>query len=29
MFIKLDENLPSRLVNALGSLGHNVDTVPA
>lgn len=29
MFIKLDENLPSRLVDALGSLGHNVDTVPA
>jgi predicted nuclease of predicted toxin-antitoxin system len=29
MLIKLDENLPSRLVNALGSLGHDVDTVYA
>lgn len=29
MKIKLDENLPSRLVAALGALGHDVDTVPA
>lgn len=28
MLIKLDENLPSRLVDALASLGHQVDTVP-
>ena len=27
MDIKLDENLPARLVAALTSLGHNVDTV--
>jgi len=27
MLVKLDENLPSRLVNALVSLGHDVDTV--
>jgi predicted nuclease of predicted toxin-antitoxin system len=27
MKIKLDENLPSRLVAALGQLGHEVDTV--
>ncbi len=29
MLIKLDENLPSRLVAALSAMGHNVDTVPA
>ena len=29
MKIKLDENLPARLVAALGSLGHDVDTVPS
>ena len=29
MKIKLDENLPARLVAALGALGHDVDTVPA
>ncbi len=28
MLIKLDENLPSRLVHALTTLGHLVDTVP-
>jgi predicted nuclease of predicted toxin-antitoxin system len=27
MRIKLDENLPTRLVDALQSLGHDVDTV--
>jgi predicted nuclease of predicted toxin-antitoxin system len=27
--IKLDENLPARLVSALVALGHEVDTVPA
>ena len=27
MNIKLDENLPDRLVDALGTLGHDVDTV--
>jgi len=27
--IKLDENLPTRLVSALVALGHEVDTVPA
>ncbi len=27
MLIKLDENLPTRLVDALASLGHDVDTV--
>ena len=27
MRIKLDENLPERLVEALAALGHNVDTV--
>ena len=27
MRIKLDENLPSRLAQALGSSGHDVDTV--
>jgi predicted nuclease of predicted toxin-antitoxin system len=27
--IKLDENLPDRLVPALGALGHDVDTVRA
>jgi predicted nuclease of predicted toxin-antitoxin system len=26
--IKLDENLPHRLVQLLGDLGHDVDTVP-
>jgi predicted nuclease of predicted toxin-antitoxin system len=26
--IKLDENLPDRLVSALAALGHAVDTVP-
>lgn len=29
MLIKLDENLPSRLVGALASLGHDIDTVSA
>lgn len=29
MKIKLDENLPERLVAALTALGHNVDTVRA
>lgn len=29
MNIKLDENLPERLVSALRELGHDVDTVPA
>ena len=29
MLIKLDENLPARLVEALGSMGHAVDSVPA
>jgi predicted nuclease of predicted toxin-antitoxin system len=28
MLIKLDENLPSRLVDVLASLGHQVDIVP-
>jgi predicted nuclease of predicted toxin-antitoxin system len=28
MRVKLDENLPSRLVPALKKLGHEVDTVP-
>ena len=28
MLIKLDENLPSRLVDALTTLGHQIDTVP-
>lgn len=28
MKVKLDENLPARLVRALGDLGHNTDTVP-
>ena len=27
MNIKLDENLPDRLIAALGALGHDVDTV--
>lgn len=27
MNLKLDENLPDRLVAALGSLGHDIDTV--
>jgi predicted nuclease of predicted toxin-antitoxin system len=27
--IKLDENLPERLVAALGALGHDIDTVRA
>lgn len=29
MKIKLDENLPVRLVTALSQLGHEVDTVPS
>ncbi|MCX6551887.1 MAG: DUF5615 family PIN-like protein [Acidobacteria bacterium] len=29
MRIKLDENLPTRLVSALAALGHDVDTVPS
>ena len=29
MRIKLDENLPSRLVSVLAALGHDVDTVPS
>lgn len=29
MRIKLDENLPGRLVSLLTHLGHDVDTVPA
>lgn len=29
MMIKLDENLPSRLVSSLTQLGHDVVTVPA
>ena len=29
MRIKLDENLPERLVSELGALGHDVDTVRA
>lgn len=29
MQIKLDENLPARLVAALALFGHDVDTVPA
>lgn len=29
MLIKLDENLPSRLVSALNAMGRDVDTVPA
>ncbi len=29
MKIKLDENLPERLVTGLGELGHDVDTVRA
>lgn len=28
MLIKLDENLPSLLVDALAALGHHIDTVP-
>lgn len=28
MKVKLDENLPAALVDALGKLGHDVDTVP-
>ena len=28
MRIKLDENLPTELVDALGRLGHDTDTVP-
>jgi predicted nuclease of predicted toxin-antitoxin system len=28
MKIKLDENIPSDLVDALSALGHDVDTVP-
>lgn len=28
MLIKLDENLPSRLVGVLTALGHHIDTVP-
>jgi predicted nuclease of predicted toxin-antitoxin system len=28
MKIKLDENMPAQLADALGSLGHDVDTVP-
>ena len=28
MRIKLDENLPARLADALSKLGHNVDTAP-
>jgi hypothetical protein len=28
MKIKLDENMPQRLVAALVALGHDVDTVP-
>lgn len=28
MKIKLDENLPARLVSILEKLGHEVDTVP-
>lgn len=28
MLIKLDENLPSRLVGVLTALGHQIDTVP-
>jgi predicted nuclease of predicted toxin-antitoxin system len=28
MRIKLDENLPTKLMPLLGALGHNVDTVP-
>lgn len=28
MRIKLDENLPARLAPLIGTLGHNVDTVP-
>jgi predicted nuclease of predicted toxin-antitoxin system len=29
MRIKLDENMPARLVAVLGALGHDVDTVPS
>jgi predicted nuclease of predicted toxin-antitoxin system len=29
MRIKLDENLPTRLVSVLAELGHDVDTVPS
>jgi len=29
MRIKLDENLPTRLVSMLAELGHDVDTVPS
>jgi predicted nuclease of predicted toxin-antitoxin system len=29
MRIKLDENLPTRLVSVLTALGHDVDTVPS
>ena len=28
MQIKLDENLPSRLADALATFGHHIDTVP-
>ena len=28
MKIKLDENLPSRLINILAEMGHDVDSVP-
>ena len=28
MKVKLDENLPGRLVSLLAQLGHDVDTVP-
>jgi hypothetical protein len=29
MRVKLDENLPARLVSVLSELGHDVDTVPS
>lgn len=29
MLVKLDENLPSRLVDALAAFGHDIDTVLA
>jgi len=28
MKIKLDENIPARLVNILSQFGHEIDTVP-
>lgn len=28
MKVKLDENLPARLVQALAELGHDIDTIP-